>query len=549
MRHPRSSRPATTTPRPAAPVICASVAAPARASPVAGARTTHGRPSARPPSARSPSSGSSSTSGSRSGKFSCTGPGRPLERSPHGPAGQRADPPQALGRRLADVDLHEPLRDVAVELELVDRLAGADLAQLRRAVGGQDDERHARLARLDDGRQVVRRPPSRSCRPAPPGARSPWPRRARRTPAPRSSTCEKQAEAPVAHERQDERRRARPGRRARAGERSSARARRRTRAGGRRCRGGLATWGGSRATVVLLHGFAGTRRAWDLVAERLDPERYRPLALDLRGHGEARDAPPDQLRRGDGRRPRRRARARFALVGYSLGGRVALHVALAAPERVGRLVLVATTAGIEDDGRARGPPRGGRRARRLRRAGRRSRRSPTAGCPSRSSPARRRRRARSPGATSCATTRRALAAALRGMGAGAMAPLWDRLGELRDARHGRRRRARREVRRAGPAPRGRPAPGGAAGRRRRGGHGLPREAPEAVAAAIAGRPSDAEARPAGHGDAAVLDRRTVELVREAASSVPSPQAAVGRSAAAQCTAAAMPSGPSKVEAR
>jgi 2-succinyl-6-hydroxy-2,4-cyclohexadiene-1-carboxylate synthase len=36
------------------------------------------------------------------------------------------------------------------------------------------------------------------------------------------------------------------------------------------------------------------------------------------------------------------------LCGYSLGGRVALHLALAAPGRISRLVLVSTSAGIED---------------------------------------------------------------------------------------------------------------------------------------------------------------------------------------------------------
>src|SRR6476646_2939262 len=100
-------------------------------------------------------------------------------------------------------------------------------------------------------------------------------------------------------------------------------------------------------TVVLLHGFAGTRRAWDPVVERLDPERYTPLAPDLRGHGDARDARPvtfdacvaDVLAA---------APERFVLAGYSMGGRIALHVALAAPERVRRLVLVSSTAGIED---------------------------------------------------------------------------------------------------------------------------------------------------------------------------------------------------------
>jgi pimeloyl-ACP methyl ester carboxylesterase len=92
-------------------------------------------------------------------------------------------------------------------------------------------------------------------------------------------------------------------------------------------------------TVVLLHGFAGTRRAWDPVVERLDRERYTPLAPDLRGHGDARDARPvsfeacvaDVLAV---------APARFVLCGYSMGGRIAQHVALAAPERVERLVLV-----------------------------------------------------------------------------------------------------------------------------------------------------------------------------------------------------------------
>src|SRR4051812_8319367 len=100
-------------------------------------------------------------------------------------------------------------------------------------------------------------------------------------------------------------------------------------------------------TVVLLHGFAGTRHGWGLVADRLDPERYTPLALDLRGHGDARDERPidfDTIAADVAAT----APARFVLGGYSLGGRVALHVALAAPERVSRLVLVASTAGIDD---------------------------------------------------------------------------------------------------------------------------------------------------------------------------------------------------------
>src|SRR4051812_22640158 len=99
--------------------------------------------------------------------------------------------------------------------------------------------------------------------------------------------------------------------------------------------------------IVLLHGFSGTRRTWDGVISLLGRERY--LALDLRGHGAARDRRPigfaevvaDVLEATP---------ERFALVGYSMGGRVALHVALAAPERISRLVLVGATAGIDDPG-------------------------------------------------------------------------------------------------------------------------------------------------------------------------------------------------------
>jgi len=100
-------------------------------------------------------------------------------------------------------------------------------------------------------------------------------------------------------------------------------------------------------TALLLHGFAGTAGSWNAFSGQLDLERYRPLALELRGHGQNGALRPisfelcaeDLLAA---------APARFTLVGYSLGGRIALQMALAAPERVERLLLVSTTAGIED---------------------------------------------------------------------------------------------------------------------------------------------------------------------------------------------------------
>jgi 2-succinyl-6-hydroxy-2,4-cyclohexadiene-1-carboxylate synthase len=92
----------------------------------------------------------------------------------------------------------------------------------------------------------------------------------------------------------------------------------------------------------MLHGFGGTARHWDRVAALLDRERYSPLALELT------DARPLSLAGALDLVAGVHAE-RFILCGYSMGGRIALHVAVAMPERVSRLVLVSTSAGIEDD--------------------------------------------------------------------------------------------------------------------------------------------------------------------------------------------------------
>ncbi|HEY7836417.1 MAG TPA: alpha/beta fold hydrolase [Solirubrobacteraceae bacterium] len=185
-------------------------------------------------------------------------------------------------------------------------------------------------------------------------------------------------------------------------------------------------------TIVLLHGFSGTSRAWDGVAARLDPERYRPLALDLPGHGDRAGA------KGMGGTMSFAACAElvlaqapehFTLCGYSLGGRVALHLALAAPERVRRVALVSTSPGIEDPAE-----RAARReadellAQRLEAepferfiAAWRSQPLFADDPPYVAAHASALMRRNEP---------RSLAAAMRGLGAGAMEPLWGRLGEL-----------------------------------------------------------------------------------------------------------------------
>jgi 2-succinyl-6-hydroxy-2,4-cyclohexadiene-1-carboxylate synthase len=181
--------------------------------------------------------------------------------------------------------------------------------------------------------------------------------------------------------------------------------------------------------LVLLHGFGGTRHSWTGLIASLDRKRYRPLALDLPGHGGAgaRGGPitfESCVESILARSPRR-----FALCGYSLGGRVAMHVALAAPERVSQLVLVSTSAGIED-----AVTREARRASDRRTADGLENFSleqfiEAWGCLPlfREDPPEVVERARE---DQRRNDRHGLASAMRGLGTGEMQPLWGRLQEL-----------------------------------------------------------------------------------------------------------------------
>ncbi len=180
-------------------------------------------------------------------------------------------------------------------------------------------------------------------------------------------------------------------------------------------------------TLVLLHGFTHTGASWDRVVAALG-ERYRPLAPDLRGHGGAAAAIPvtlaDVIDDVAGLAP-----ASFALAGYSMGGRIALHVALALPERVTRLSLIGASPGIADAAqRAQRRAADERLADEVERStiedfARRWARTPVlAGLPSDVAASVQEDRLRgSPGG---------LAGALRGLGTGALPSLWPRLGDL-----------------------------------------------------------------------------------------------------------------------
>src|SRR5215218_4937081 len=186
--------------------------------------------------------------------------------------------------------------------------------------------------------------------------------------------------------------------------------------------GPLADVGGGR--VVLVHGFTQTLGSWEPVAARL-AARWRVVRVDLPGHGGS-----GGVRVGFAEAAGLVGEAGGAGVycGYSLGGRLCLRLALDRPDLVRGLVLVGASPGIADpDARARRRAADEALAAGIERDGVAAFLDRwLAGPLFASLPAEAAGRAER-----LANTAEGLASALRRLGPGAQAPLWDRLGALR----------------------------------------------------------------------------------------------------------------------
>ena len=105
--------------------------------------------------------------------------------------------------------------------------------------------------------------------------------------------------------------------------------------------------------VLLLHGFTGRGSSWTGLAVAARRRGLRTLTVDLPGHGRSGTGMPGRVaveRTADdlaailahvGAAPAR-------VLGYSLGARIALRLAVAHPASVARLVLESPSAGIAD---------------------------------------------------------------------------------------------------------------------------------------------------------------------------------------------------------
>jgi 2-succinyl-6-hydroxy-2,4-cyclohexadiene-1-carboxylate synthase len=97
------------------------------------------------------------------------------------------------------------------------------------------------------------------------------------------------------------------------------------------------------ARLVLVHGFTQTARSWDPLLPAL--AGHEVVALDAPGHGRASEVELDLVEGGSWLAA---AGGRATYVGYSMGGRLCLHAALAAPADVRGLVLISATGGLDD---------------------------------------------------------------------------------------------------------------------------------------------------------------------------------------------------------
>ncbi len=107
-------------------------------------------------------------------------------------------------------------------------------------------------------------------------------------------------------------------------------------------------------TLVFLHGFTGSTKTWHEVVALL-PTTYRIFAVDLIGHG-LTDSPDDityytmenQVELLHALFDRLKL-SLFHLVGYSMGGRVALSYAVRYPNNLASLLLESATPGLMEE--------------------------------------------------------------------------------------------------------------------------------------------------------------------------------------------------------
>jgi 2-succinyl-6-hydroxy-2,4-cyclohexadiene-1-carboxylate synthase len=98
-------------------------------------------------------------------------------------------------------------------------------------------------------------------------------------------------------------------------------------------------------TIVFVHGFTQTANSWKPIAEQFVARGLQAVVVDLPGHGGSAQVRADLRRTAD---MVAQLGGTGTYVGYSLGGRVCLHLGLMYPHLVKSLVVIGAHPGIAD---------------------------------------------------------------------------------------------------------------------------------------------------------------------------------------------------------
>lgn len=101
--------------------------------------------------------------------------------------------------------------------------------------------------------------------------------------------------------------------------------------------------------LLALHGLSGHGARWQRFAADQVPG-FRVIAPDLRGHGQSSWNPPWHLETfAEDLLPILDGIDQIPVIGHSLGGAIAVHLARLAPDRVSKLILVDPAIGLDAD--------------------------------------------------------------------------------------------------------------------------------------------------------------------------------------------------------
>lgn len=104
--------------------------------------------------------------------------------------------------------------------------------------------------------------------------------------------------------------------------------------------------------ILFLHGFTGCLEDWEFLKGQL-PKKYSPVFIDLLGHGKS--SAPKVIEEYSEKSQvellnlllKKLSISKLVLVGYSMGGRLALAFTIKYPHKIAALILESTSFGLE----------------------------------------------------------------------------------------------------------------------------------------------------------------------------------------------------------